>query len=58
MRKHEDYLALAYQADEAAARAQSTVARNCWIMLSAEYRKLAAMQLERDQRQQESNHPS
>jgi len=58
MRGYEDYLALAYQADAAAARALSPVARNSWIMLSAEYRKLAAVQLERDQQKQESKPPS
>ena len=48
MRKHEDYLALAYQAEQADTLARSHIARNCWLNLAGEYRKLAAQQLERE----------
>ena len=43
----EEFLAMAQQADKAAATAPSSVARNCWKVLAQEYRKLAELQTER-----------
>lgn len=45
----EDYLALAKSADESAATAQSPIARRTWKNLAEEYRKIAALKLERFQ---------
>lgn len=45
MHQFEDFLALAYQADQAAENAGSQVARNTWKMLAAEYRKRALLAL-------------
>jgi len=38
----EDYLALAAQADKAAAEAQTSVARNAWQAIARQYRAFAA----------------
>jgi hypothetical protein len=54
MHQSDDYLTLAYQAEAAAARSNSPVARECWIKLAARYRTLAALQRKPDQRQQEA----
>jgi hypothetical protein len=57
MHKAEDFLALAYQAEQAAVTALSPIARNCWLNLAAEYRKLAALECERSHGQQHSSVP-
>ena len=50
----EDYLALAKSADESAAATQSPIGRRTWENLAKEYRKIAALELERSQPRQAS----
>jgi hypothetical protein len=42
MRKPEDYLAQAREAEESARRAHSAVAKHCWRTIAETYRALAA----------------